>query len=287
MSFQFSSRRTLDYAPVRYGGSRISFRGPQKDLSGPYVAFLGGSETFGKYVEAPFPDLVEKKLGMTCVNLGFLNAGIDAFLHEAEVLGLAGGAEVTVIQVMGAQNMSNRFYRVHPRRNDRFLEASNQMQSVFREVDFTEYNFTRHMLLDIAATAGDRFSFISAELRSAWTQRMLQLLDALPGRKVLLWFANHVPPQDASGPPAEDPWFVDKGMIDSLRDHVSGVVEICPSRLAQDAGAKGKVFAPKEWSAAQHHFGPLAHVEASDALVAALAPLINQKQSPKKNRPPV
>ncbi len=36
---------------------------------------------------------------------------------------------------MGAQNLSNRFYAVHPRRNDRFLRASTLMKTIFREVD--------------------------------------------------------------------------------------------------------------------------------------------------------
>ncbi len=58
---------------------------------------------------------------------------------------------MTVIQVMGAHNMSNRFYAVHPRRNDRFLRASlGCCKTIYPEVDFTEFNFTRHMLTALA-----------------------------------------------------------------------------------------------------------------------------------------
>ncbi|NQY59190.1 DUF6473 family protein [Cognatishimia sp.] len=280
MSFHHSVQRSLDYNPVRYGTSRISFRGPTKDLGGRYVAFLGGSETYGKFIQEPFPDLVEQALEMTCVNLGYMNAGIDAFVHEAEMLSLAARAEITVIQLMGAQNMSNRLYRVHPRRNDRFLTASSMMKSVFREVDFTEYNFTRHMLQDIAAQASDRFSFVTGELRTAWSSRMLQLLDALPGKKVLLWFSDHRPPKESQILPGKDPWFVDKGMIDRLRDHVDGIVEVRVTKKALEQGSKGKHFSPVEWSAAQHMFGPMAHAEAAKALVDTLKPMIS-----KKNRP--
>ena len=46
----------LDYFPCRYGASRAVFRGPERDLSRPYVALLGGSATFGKYVATPFAD---------------------------------------------------------------------------------------------------------------------------------------------------------------------------------------------------------------------------------------
>jgi predicted Zn-dependent protease len=67
-----------------------------------------------------------------------MNAGLDAFLHAPQVLALAGAARVTVVQAMGAQALSNRYYRVHPRRNDRFLGPSPALSALFREVDFTE-----------------------------------------------------------------------------------------------------------------------------------------------------
>ena len=47
-------------------------------------------------------------------------AGTDD-LRDSPALAVA---RLTVLQVTGAQNMSNRFYSVHPRRNDRFLKAS-------------------------------------------------------------------------------------------------------------------------------------------------------------------
>jgi hypothetical protein len=34
---------------------------------------------------------------------------------------MASVADVAVQQLMGADNISNRFYTAHPRRNDRFL----------------------------------------------------------------------------------------------------------------------------------------------------------------------
>lgn len=281
MSFHQSVQRTLEYNLVRYGASRISFRGPQKPLCGRYIAFLGGSETFGKFVKSPFPELVEAKLETTCVNLGYMNAGVDAFLHEAEILSIAARSEFTVVQVMGAQNMSNRLYRVHPRRNDRFLSASDLMQRVFPEVDFTEYNFTRHMLLDIATQANDRFSFITSELRAAWMSRMQHLLGLLPGKKALLWFSEQTPPVRVQGVPDKDPWFIDQGMIEGLKNHVDVIIQIDLSDAALDEGSGGKYFTPMEWSAAQRMFGPRAHAEAADAISNALLPLLAQKNRPR------
>ena len=146
MTFQRKGPPGLDYKPCRYGTSRLTFRGPARLLRGKYVAFLGSTETYGKYIPEPYPALVEQELGVTCVNLGCVNAGHDVYLHDPYVMELAGQARVRVLQIGGAHNMSNRFYTVHPRRNDRFLKSSRLMRQIFGDVDFTDFTFTRHML---------------------------------------------------------------------------------------------------------------------------------------------
>ena len=139
-------RRRLDYALCRYGTSKLLFRGPLRRTSSPYVVFVGGTQTFGRYVETPFPALVELSSGVPCINFGLQNAGLDVFLHDAEVMKIAAGGHVTVVQVLGAHNMSNRYYSVHPRRNDRFIAPSKLLCSIYPEVDFAEFHFTRHLL---------------------------------------------------------------------------------------------------------------------------------------------
>ena len=129
MTFETMGSVGLDYLPCRYGHSKLLFRGPRRRLEGAYCIALGGTETYGKYIHTPFPALLEKAIRIPVVNLGLPNAGIDVFLNEAVVLDACNGARATIIQLPGAQNMSNRFYSVHPRRNDRFLQASAQMFS--------------------------------------------------------------------------------------------------------------------------------------------------------------
>ena len=146
MAYERMGETTLDYLPCRYGGCRLLFRGPQRRLEGSYAAFLGGTETYGKFIERPFPALVEARTGLRCVNFGWPNAGVDVFLNEPELLKMAGAARVVVLQVPCAPNLSNRYYSVHPRRNDRFVTATPRLQSLFPEVDFTEFHFTRHLL---------------------------------------------------------------------------------------------------------------------------------------------
>ena len=146
MAFAFPGAAALDYSVCTYGNSKVQFRGPRCDLSGSYVACLGGTETFGKFLPDPYPALLRDVLGVPTANLGCVNAGIDVFLNEPAITDVAAGARVTVVQIMGAQNLSNRFYTVHPRRNDRFVHAAPGLRALYRDIDFTEFHFTRHLL---------------------------------------------------------------------------------------------------------------------------------------------
>lgn len=257
-----------------YGLSRVPFRGPRKPLEGRYVACLGGSETFGKYLERPWPELLETRLGDTCLNLGCLNAGVDVFLRDAAVKALAHDASATVIQVMGAANMSNRFYRVHPRRNDRFLGPTDALRSLYPEVDFAEIAFTRHLLQVLLRVSEERFDELRVELQRVWLRRMTQLVAEIGGPVLLLWLAEHAP---ASSGPVEDaeelrrdPVLVTADMLQALRPQVSAIVESRPSAAALAQGVTGMVFGALDLHAAREMLNAAAHDEATNLLEPAL-----------------
>ncbi len=279
MTYENLGEGALDYLPCRYGKSKLLFRGPRRKLEGEYALFLGGTETYGKFIEQPFPALVERQLGLPCVNFGWLNAGVDVFLNDSTVVEAAQAARVTVIQVMGAQNMSNRFYAVHPRRNDRFLKASALMKQVFREVDFTEFHFTRHMLSTLSRLSPERYAMVVDELRAAWLARMEQLLAKVSGKTVLLWLADHSPddarPEDGLG---ADPLFVDREMIERIRPLVTEVVEVSASPKALALGTDGMVFSQMEAPAASEMLGPLVHAEAAALLTDPLGNLLGKSR---------
>jgi len=272
MAYERPGETSLDYMPCRYGASKLLFRGPRRSLSGRYAAFLGGTETYGKFVPRPYPALVEARTGLKCVNFGWPNAGIDVFLNDADVLAAAANSAVSVLQVPPAQNMSNRFYRVHPRRNDRFLEASAMLRAIYPEVDFTEFHFNRHMLARLQETSPERFCMLREELQTAWRARMRLLIEQIAAPVILLWMSRH-PMEGAAEVPdiRADPAFVTREMIDDLARVALTVVDATASVNAIRAGTHGMVFSEFDTVAAGELLGPAAHDEAAAKLAAVLA----------------
>jgi Domain of unknown function (DUF6473) len=229
MAYLTAGAGAPDILSCQYGTSKLVFRGPQRCLSGRYVAVLGGTNTFGKYVSQPYADHLEQALGLPVVNLGVANAGPDVFLGDEEITRIAQGAQALVVQVMGARNQSNPFYTVHPRRNDRVLGVTPAMRRLFPEMDFTEYHFTRHLMQSLGAVSNDRYTLVVAQLQARWVEQMTALMRGLGPRSVLLWTGSQGPMDNATaqvGP--RYPAFVDRSMLGQVASLAHRYVEICP-----------------------------------------------------------
>lgn len=242
-------------------GSKLALRGPARDLGQPFVAVLGGSETFGKGVARPYPALLEDRIGMPVVNLGVMHAGASLFTKERWLLDVAADARLTVIQILGAQNMTNRLYCVHPRRNDRFLTTSSALRLIYPEVDFTEVHFTGHLLRRLEETSTERFSIVVEELRWAWVQRMRRVITSIPGDVELLWLSDRKPEDAADTLASCEPMFVTRAMLEELAPHIMGVTEIVTGGAADQA-----------------ELG--LHERAADALAESIGPRLQQKTDP-------
>lgn len=271
MAFLRTEDGALDYAPCSYGTSRLVFRGPPRALDRPYVAVIGGTESFGKFIPRPWPMLVEDANGVPVVNLSCVNVGADAYLSDPGVLEVARGARAVVVQVTGAVNLSNTYYAVHPRRNDRFVRALPPLVALYPEVDFTNVHFTRHLMLTLRRVSQGRFARVCAALRETWIERTVRLMDSLPMPRMLLWMASHAPgPQTTDL--MRDPLLVDALMLGILRQHADRFVEVV-APVRRDPAAEGLSFPELDRKAAEGLPGVQAHDAVAQAVVRALADL--------------
>lgn len=245
MVYEYQGDVSLDYFSCYYGKSCNVFRGPACDLSKPYGVVLGGNETYGKFVPKPFPQLVQERVNIQIANLGVMHGGADLYLKDPDILSIARKSQAIAIQIMGGINISNRLYSVHPRRNDRFVGASDVLKALYREVDFTEFHFTKHMLYALNAASSEKFDLVRQELRQAWIARMKNLLELVDGRAVLFWIGQAPPEKEASSLEAALP-LVDAGMIDEICPYALDYVESQPSADAKKYKTAGMVFSEFE-----------------------------------------
>jgi hypothetical protein len=175
---------------------------------------------------------------------------------------------------MGVNLLSNRFFSVHPRRNDRFLRVSTVLQAIYHDVDFSEFLFTRNMLGSLHSKSIDRFETVVSELREAWSARMRRMLDQIGENVVLLWFSENKPTNELwDGLPHQmqvDPLFITNEMIDHLRPLVKGLIVAQPSGDALVRGTAGMIYPISQQRAAREMLGVDCHKEAAAVLVPAI-----------------
>lgn len=275
----------LDYQLCRYGRSRVLVRGPKRALKGPYFAVLGGTEAFGKFVEMPVADRIEGALGIPVANLSGPNFGLDTFLEDKAILDIASSGLAAIVQVTGAQNLSNPFYKVHPRRNDRVLTPSEDLRDLYPELDFTETHFARHLLTTLMQCCPRRFAVVEAALRATWLSRAGALLEALDCPTILLWMAARRPEDDWDLECADDPLFVDRGALEELSSKTAGLIDVAHIEREGDPARRGMVFSALERPLAAQLPGPEAHRGAAERLIHLLTPIrIAAQATPTERR---
>jgi len=275
MSFQSVLATGVDYHEYRWGRSRQVFRGPKPDLRMPYIACIGGSETYGRFASEPWPTQLDKLFGHSCANWGTPGAGASFYLKDPVLLEACSNARACVISVMGAHVVSNRLYSVYNRRNLRLRSVSPMMEALYPEIEFSQYRFVHNMLIALHQVSAERFAVVELEMRQAWLARMRELLTDIETRKILFWFSDTSPddPKRMSPLAARDlaPSFVDRKMIDELRPHADIYVEYVAS---SDAANGPRVPGRKPPEVARRCPSHIMHYEGAELLADPVSRLL-------------
>ncbi|SCZ70496.1 hypothetical protein SAMN04488118_110140 [Epibacterium ulvae] len=265
MSYELNTLSTSGATLCSYGDSKLLVRGPERKLDQPFLAFLGSTETFGRFVETPFAAKVEQLTKLRCVNLAAINGGLDSFHRDEGLCAIAAQAEGLVLQVMGAQNISNEFYSVHPRRNDRFLRAHPRLTELYPEVDFTEFHFNKHMLTLLEDRSAERFEQVKTHLQQVWLQRMEELLERFAKPVLLLWLRYDLGVETEY---SQEPVLVEQHMIDALENAVEAVVPL-DVQTALDTGDIGSmIYGQLELPTARLMLGPATHRKIAEEIAS-------------------
>ncbi|MEO1000593.1 MAG: DUF6473 family protein [Pseudomonadota bacterium] len=258
----------------RFGRARQRYRSPRPDLDRPYIAMLGGSETYGKFVRDPYPWLVEETLGHQVANWGTPGAGPTFFLKDPVLLECCSNARICVISMMGASATSNRLFSVFKRRNERLRTVSEMLKVLYEGEGIEHFRFVHNMLAHLHARDPQKFKVVELEMRAAWIARMRELLEDIETYKVLFWFSERSPDGDSSqrgvdGRPLA-PAYVDRAMIEAIAPYADEVVEYTATRAEAEGGPGDRLDAGAPGQAPRCHPGQAMHRRAAEALSATL-----------------
>ena len=287
MSDGVSTTKNIDYCDYRFGRARQRFRGPAPDLNMPYIAFIGGSEVYGKFVRDPFPARIASDLNITCANWGTPGAGPSFFLKDPVVLEACSRAQACVISVMGAVSMSNRLYSVFKRRNSRIRSVSESLRALFPQLDLDAFRFVHNMLTRMQREDPQNFKLIEIELRQAWVARMRELLDDIETARVLVWMSTRTPDEDAYAEGRDSiltpPAFVTREMLEEVAPMADLVVEYVASEEVAGDTDDGRVFNEEYDPMAALLPGETMHRQVADLLGRGLKQLLHTRKSTMAN----
>lgn len=260
-----------------YGHPRARFRGPECDFRRRHIAYLGGRETMGRFMGQPFSVMVEQATGYGALNLGQNNAGVEFFARFQGLDQLTRRASHVVIEISSAALQSNRYYRVHPVRNDRITSISEEC-GLGEAIG--DAHFIRHFLSTAAQDNPHLFTKLRRHLAAHWVLKMQNLIAQFQVPVHLLWFSPKSPDNVSHAPLAADPLFVDRTMLNALWPHVENLIEVPlthQTRVEEDPQLE---FTVDQAAAAGQMLGQAAHYRATRAIVDSL-----RKCDSKQKRP--
>lgn len=294
MTYQKPDKPFINYQVYKWGRLEQFFRGPKPDLSAPYIACLGAAQTFGRYVETPFPAHLAQSLGRNVANFGSGGVGPGFFLRDSMVLEAASNAELCIIQVMSARSLSNRLFKVQPKRNAQLKAVSKALEELFPHVDFETFTYAHNMLNQIAENDPERFIDVEQELKTAWIARMRLLLDSIHTKKIVFWFSERAPEEEAGPrlqkPMLKYPQFVDADMLAAIAPHADAVVRCVTSvGLPQALLVDGEAVLKTPYGAPvrenRYYPSPEMHEAAAASLEAPVRDLLGDSRTMRVSNP--
>jgi hypothetical protein len=279
--YQDSDSAICDYKYTQLPGTESWVRGPiPEDLSGNFVACLGGAHTLGRFVKQPYPVLLQKQLGIPVLNVGHGGGKPEFYLQSTGLLEVINKAKCVVIQVMSARGSPNRFLK--PTSYSHNIMSIADGLSTGKNPVFV--NAAYRILLRQLNPEELREAII--ETRANWMVEMGRLFERIVIPKVLFWFSVRTPAyiekfSNLDALFGEYPQFVTEEMVGALGVEADGFVQ-CVSRSGmpyalRDAKSREpvRVF-PWQQDPSVNYYYPSAemHTEAADSLAPILRRLM-------------
>ena len=175
----------VDYHPFTLDGCPVPFRGPGFDpLAVPEDSFftcVGAAQTYGCFVERPFPDLLADQLGLSALNLAVGGAGPGFYLQYPALIAAMNRGRFVVVQAMAARHEANSRFAA-----DGYVEY-------LRDRKRGDSIDTVSAWCRVLEEEPDNAPRLVAESQANWLDSMRRLCAAITVPMVFLWFSQRPP----------------------------------------------------------------------------------------------
>ncbi|MEM8946762.1 MAG: DUF6473 family protein [Planctomycetota bacterium] len=301
--YQARDYEVVDYQLYELDGTELTFRGPPAATAeGKYVACLGAAQTFGCFVEQPYPKLLESELRVPTLNLGYGGAGPRFYNRHPEVLDIINRGRLAIVQVMSGRSEDNSKFEskgleVLTRRSDgRSMSADAAWRSILElRYAWKKMPLGRALARSVCRRVGASHARkLLRETRENWISSYCQLLKSIEVPTVLFWFSKRTPDFEDS---YEDlhrlmgiyPQLVTRNMVEAIRPYADFYVECSTqkgspqplrsrfdgSAVEVDLGRDRADFAGQTWKENRYYPSPEMHEDAAAALSRTLRQILD------------
>ncbi len=208
VDYQTRDHELLDYGLWEAPGlPGLWFRGPALDLasSDGHITCLGAAQTFGVYVDNPFPQLLSQRFGLPVWNLGVGGADPGFFLEHPALFPLINRSSLVICQIMTARSSPN----------DRMSRS--RVAGMAGDTERGDHVVATDIWRRLLDDEPDRIEHSIAQSRQSWHRDVERLISMIEVPRLDFWF---------SPKPLDRPVDVSKtssvGMIDVYPQFVTG-----------------------------------------------------------------
>jgi MoaA/NifB/PqqE/SkfB family radical SAM enzyme len=267
----------IDYQVYSIEGvAPYGFRGPSPGGKIPkdFVSCIGAAQTFGRFVEHPYPALLQQKIAeLPVLNLGLPGAGPAAYLLSPSIIELVNNGNSAIIQIFSGRSASNRHFKSSGFSNGKRISDGADISALNAFIEIYQ-NYTLDQIKDIVE-----------ETTVNWLADFKVLLEQIRVPKILLWFSVKAPPQTHNLESRESllgsfPHLVTQELLTDLTPYAQKYVEVITKRgIPQKIySADGKeielMICGKMTTKNTYYPSPEMHMDVADALTPVLKTLL-------------
>jgi len=225
LGYQATDRNAFDYHLWSLPKVEGLLRGPRRwRKTKCYVTFVGAAQTFGRFTETPFPEIVSRWLRVNHLNFGFPGAGPEYFIQQRQqaLLDYVNGSAACFLQIMSGRSVSTSLMR---------------RVGYGGMLEFTEGPMAGRKMMALDAYRElirhyDRDTVLRqvSESRDNWTSMYRVLLAKIKVPVILLWMSKEKTARKFAATNAhtllgEFPQLIDENCVAELRALVSVYVD--------------------------------------------------------------